>query len=349
MRASVDQDWDATLADRSRWCFEDRRLQLEATVIQISTGSTAAARRAVRLASYLDPVDTCLDPALLERLAPPPPHQRDDVRAVREVLRRVDALRHSGHPTQAGEVARDAVRRSETLQWPPLIANARFLEGRCDFEAGQYDRATSILTTAYFEALEAGSSEVAFRAARSLVNTTSRSGYYGQADVWSQHADFLASTIPDPAGLDAAEGHYLRAWVYLGLGDSNRAEDEARRSIELRSQALGAEHPITAAATRRLGRIYLAQGKAAHALPLFEDSLSVWRKTVPEEHPHVAGLTLLQAEALLQLGRVDEALPYAERAVASYEASMPAGSPSVIQSRKLLEEIRGKLRPPEVP
>src|SRR5690606_6960312 len=104
-RATITGEWSEALLDRSAWCLEDRRLQLEATVEQLSTLSQASARRAVRIASYLDPVATCLDPNLLERLPVPPLELRGEIRAIRATISASDQRRYEGRSAEALDLA----------------------------------------------------------------------------------------------------------------------------------------------------------------------------------------------------------------------------------------------------
>jgi len=329
VRGSIEHTWDETLLDRSAWCFEDRRLQFEATVQQIATATPKAARRAVRLASYLDPVETCLDPVLLRRLPTPPSEVRDEVRAIRALLTESDHLRHAGRYAWALEVARLAIERTEPLGWPPLLANARFIEGRCLRDAGRFSEAEQSLTRAYFEAQAAGAPEVAFRAARSLMMVLSSLQRYREAEVWAQHADVLALTLTDPKGLDEAEGHYLRMYVYLGLGDYRAAAEAGERALSMRSEALGADHPITAAAMRNLARVYLEQERFAEALELFERALEIWTNAVGSAHPYIGELSVLRGEALVALGRVDEGLSSMEEGLSSERQALRPGHPKL--------------------
>lgn len=324
------EDWSPELSDRAMWCFEDRRLQLEATVDQISRGDMKAARRAVRLASYLDPVESCLNEEFLERLPVPPMEIRDAIRDVRARLIDVDRLRHAGRYDEAMAEAREARARAEALDWPPLHASARLLEGRSLLEAGRSEEATAILTNTYFEAEEAGSLEVAFRAARALVFANSTLERFREAEVWARHADALAQKKSDPGRLDEAEGHYLLMDVRRGLGELESAAEHGERALALRTATLGAEHPITAAALRNLGVVYLDQGRDEEALAMFEQADAIWRAAVGRRHPHVGALALLNGRALVSQGRIDEATGQFEEGVDILEQTLAPEHPKMV-------------------
>ncbi len=326
---SVERDWDEALLDRAHWCFEDRRLQLEATVDQIATLQTASARRAVRIASYLDPVDPCLDPNLLRRLPVPPTAMRDDIRAIRSTLSESDRLRHAGRYAEALDVARGARRTATALGWSPLLALARLIEGRCLSDAGQSASAEVALTTAYFEAHGAGSVEVAFRAARSLMVALARLHRYREAELWSHHADVLATELEDPKGLDAAERHHVLEGVHRGLGDYEAAARHGEQAVAIRTAALGAEHPITAASSRSLGRVYLLQDRLREGLERLERASIIWEQAVGPEHPYVAELASLRGHALFRQGYADRGLGLLRQGLAISERVQRPGHPQI--------------------
>ncbi len=331
VHATIERDWDAERIDRASWCFEDRRLQLEATVEQLSTLDRASARRAVRIASYLDPVATCLDPVLVQRLPAPPLALRDEIRAIRATLSESDTLRHGGRFAEALAVATRARSSAEALGWSPLLSLARFTEGRCAIEVGNYEDAEGVLLRAYFAAQRDGSTEVAFRAARSLVIVLVALKRYHEAEVWSRHADLFAASLDDPGGLDAAEGHYLMSEVQAGLGDDEAATAEGEAAVAMRTATLGPDHPITAAALRHLGQRYLEAGRAREAMANFDHALAVWEEAVGHEHPQIAELTVLRGLALWELGRVDEALELLREGLALHTRVVGGDHPRILR------------------
>ncbi len=68
--------------------------------------------------------------------------------------------------------------------------------------------------------------------------------------------------------------------------------DEARplieRSLEMREQALGTEHPDVAQSLNRLATIYSGKGDDAKAEPLHQRALVIWEKALGPDHPDVS-------------------------------------------------------------
>ncbi|MEM7160723.1 MAG: serine/threonine-protein kinase [Myxococcota bacterium] len=319
VHASIEPDWSRDRRDRAQWCLDDRRLQLEVTVDQIATLRDKGARRAVRIASYLDPVSTCLEAASLRNLPVPPLDQRAEIRSIRMEISESDGLSYAGRYDEGLELGERAMARARALGWPPLLAQAQFIVGRRLVMTGRFRAAELMLTDAYFKAMDAGSIEVAFRSAHSLIQALTPLHRYREAELWARHATRLSASLSDPSGLDRAEKHYLLLHVYLGLGDYAEAARQGERSVELRTEALGAEHPITAAAVRNLGRVYLAQGRPREALALFVGAHDVWLDAVGPEHPYIGELDEQRGRALFELGHVEEALALQEQGLALYE------------------------------
>lgn len=340
LHTSVQRDWSEQRADRSAWCFEDRQLQLAATVDQLAQGDANTARRAVRLVSYLDPVETCLDANLLERLQAPPREIRDRIRSIRDQLVDVDRLRHSGKVSEALTLAQDTRTRAEALGWRPLQASTQMIEGRCLLEAGRFEEAEAVLTSAFFEASAVGSLEVAFRAARSLIRIHATLQRYREAEVWARHAEAIASDKVDLGGLDEAEGHYLLTDVYRGLGDYAAAAAEGELALTQRAAVLGDDHTITAAALRSVGRVYLHQRRPREALQMFDRADVIWRGVVGDVHPQVAGLVTLRGEALLSLGFPEEAGTILESSLRDHDETLASDHPTVARTLALLGKSR---------
>ena len=80
---------------------------------------------AVPLVSNLISVDSCRDEQSLELSGPPPSEDREEIQATRGQITRANNLRRIGHYDRGLDLAREATSRAETLNWPPLLAEAR--------------------------------------------------------------------------------------------------------------------------------------------------------------------------------------------------------------------------------
>jgi len=169
---------------------------------------------------------------------------------------------------------------------------------------------------------------------------------FAQAEVWARHAEAASATLDDPGGLDEAEGHHLMAGIHYGLGDLEAARTEGELAYAQRAATLGADHPITAAVVRELGRYDLAAGRPRAALERFDTAASIWLRAVGPEHPRVGKMLQLQAEATLALERVDDAAGLAQSGLAVLEGALAGDHPDIAFALDTLGKVdmaRGRL------
>lgn len=96
----------------------------------------------------------------------------------------------------------------------------------------------------------------------------------------------------------------------LSLGQAGRyaeAEPHCKRTLEIREQALGPEHPNVATSLNSLAELYREQGKYMEAELLHKRSLEIREKVLGPEHPDVAIICQNMAALYRQTGKEDEA------------------------------------------
>lgn len=128
--------------------------------------------------------------------------------------------------------------------------------------------------------------------------------------------------------------------VYLGArANYSEAEPLYRRSLEIREQQLGPEHPEVAASLNNLAELLRSQGKFVEAEPLYRRSLETWGQQLGQEHPAVAtGLNNLAA-LLVSQGKHVEAVPLYRRSLEIREKQLGPEHPDVAQSLNNLAEL----------
>lgn len=78
------------------------------------------------------------------------------------------------------------------------------------------------------------------------------------------------------------------ACSYGELGAHEQALPLHERALSIYEQALGEDHPATAACLNDLAILYSEQGRYAKAAPLFERALAIRQRTLADDHPDVA-------------------------------------------------------------
>jgi Tetratricopeptide repeat len=59
------------------------------------------------------------------------------------------------------------------------------------------------------------------------------------------------------------------------------------RSLSIREQQLGADHPAVATSLNALALLYQAQGRYSDAELLYLRTLAIWMNALGENHPHI--------------------------------------------------------------
>ncbi len=291
MSGHDDPDWDADRLDRSMWCLDDCKRELDALVTTLAGGDANSMLRAVQAAAGLTPVSLCLDVDFARRLPAPSASDRDGVAAVHDELFRADALYGTGAYDDALEVARAALARAQEMSWPPLVAASRMRVGNVLEETGAYAEAERSLEEAYFEAVHAGAIDLAVATAQSLAFTV---GYRLQRSNegmrWWKQADALDRDLPDPSGLRRGRSLASLAMLHRAGGEWTTAREVGLRALGLVEAALGPEHPELAGIVMGLGNSARNLGEHAQARQDYERALSICERALGPQHPDVAAL-----------------------------------------------------------
>ena len=116
-----------------------------------------------------------------------------------------------------------------------------------------------------------------------------------------------------------------RMGLFRKLGDEAAAEAAVDAALELIGRT-GLEGTVTAATTwLNAATMYKHFGRAARALPLYEQARAVYEAALPPDDPRLGGLYNNMALALADLGRYAEARALYEKALAIME-TQPNGA-----------------------
>jgi len=331
--ADVRAVWDVDMLDRSLWCLDERRMELDALIRELSQADATAVQRAVAAAAGLARIDGCRDAGFLVRLPSPPLEQRDEVRDIREQLARASALERTGEYTDAAVLAHEARERAEALPWPPLVAVARLREGGLQRQQGEFAAAERILVDAYLDAGRVGAWDVATQAASDLVFVVGHLlARHDDGLAWGRHAEVAAAHGTDPEGLYASGLLNHIAMVHLDKGDFPQARALQEQSVGMLEAALGPDHPDVANVLINLGNVHYATGEFARTQAIDERALAIYEQAFGPDHPDVATTLNNLANAVDELGETTRARELHQRALGIREAALGPDHPDVAQS-----------------
>jgi eukaryotic-like serine/threonine-protein kinase len=328
--AKVHATWDGEMHERGSWCLDERRMELEALVLELTRADAQVVHRAVSAAAGLLPVDPCRDTNLLRRLPPPPTEQRGAIRAARADLSRVDALGGSGKYDEGLDAARALVTSVESIAWPRLSAAAHASQAILLSRTGAYEEAERTGADAYYEAARVGAWDVAARVSTQLVYV---SGYlrarHAEGLAWGRHAEVALSHAGDVAQVGEARRLGNVANVRAAMGAYEEARALYERALAIQGEGLGPEHPDVALTLNNLANVHAAAGASGEARVLYERALAIRERVLGPEHPDVAKSLSNLAGVHLAAGEHAEAQALLEQSLFILESALGPEHPEV--------------------
>jgi tetratricopeptide (TPR) repeat protein/predicted Ser/Thr protein kinase len=332
--------WDAETLDRSLWCLEERRMELQSLVDELTLADAGVLHNAVTAAAGLASVTACREGKVLETLIPPPQADRGALRAVRADVVRALSLDRAGRHDKGLELAQGALVRAETLGWMPLQATARLQLGTLLQRSGAYPEAEAELERAYFDAAKGVAPDVAHDAMAWLAFVVGvSSARHVEGRRWARLADVALDDVPDGEQLRRAS-----LLVILALIDGETgAHDEAKRLLEqalaIREAALGPEHPQVAYSLDSLAAAHYGAGAYDEAKALHERAIAIWEATLGPRHPRVAYSLNSLAAVRYGAGAYDEAKGLYERALAIWQETLDPDHPDAARGLSNLAAV----------
>lgn len=338
LHTRVWRDWTEDTLDQSVWCLDERRMQLESLVAELTGASTV--EKAVLAAAGLAQVKPCLDINYLRTL-PPLPQDRSRVKAVRRTLSLAGARRAAGRYKEGLDGAREALAAAEELGWPPLTAAARSLYGDLLDMSGAASEAEVALERAYFEAITVGAQEVAADTAVSLVFTVgSKQARHNEGFMWSKHADAVLSVLGvEEDSLRRAGALNNLAAVHLSAGAYREAKATYERALAIREKILGPDHPLVATYLNNLASVYISLGAYEEARTRYERALTIREKSLGPDHPAFAGTLSNLAAVHVSMGKYAEGKDLHEKALLIKQKALGPEHPDVASSLHSLASV----------
>ncbi len=120
--------------------------------------------------------------------------------------------------------------------------------------------------------------------------------------------------------------------TYRGVGAYERAIGFLQRSLALRKQHLGTDHPDTLTTMNSLAQAYQYAGKLDLALPLFEETLKLKKAKLGPDHPETLMSMNNLAMAYQDAGKLDVALPLHDETLKLKKAKLGPDHPETLTS-----------------
>lgn len=185
--------------------------------------------------------------------------------------------------------------------------------------------------------------------ARALTNAARVRLQQGELDTMEsllQRAiDIQAQAPPGADPLDAARTLAVLGGYHHGRGDHAGATPHFERTLAIREQLLGAEHPLTVSAMDYLAKTLVELGRLAEAETLFRRVLDVSQRCLGAEHADTAFAMTALGEVLSRRGEHAAAEPLIRRALDIQRRTLPADHPDTgLSMWHLAESLRACMR-----
>lgn len=337
--ATIHGTWDKDAFDRASWCLDDRRMEMEAIVVELGRADKTVVQQAVTAAANLGMISPCMDQSLLQRQPPTPEGGRESSQDTRVRLAQAYSLELAGKFEEGLLAVADAQDLADELGWSPLVAAAQYREGMLRSKLGAHQQSEAALVDAYFVASRASAWDIAAAAAARLVLTV---GYhqarYPEGRIWARLAATAAAHAGEAGGLVEAQSLGALAAVEWSTGAFLASESTNRRAIEITKALLGPSHPDLAGLTDLSGMIRYSLGHYGESRALHEHAVVIGEEALGPYHPEIATSLIDLAVTCVALGLNDKARALAERALAIQEESFGPVHPNCAVSRKILAD-----------
>ena len=137
----------------------------------------------------------------------------------------------------------------------------------------------------------------------------------------------------------AASAHSLMGKVLFQMGTFEEGKRHFKRSLALKLELLGSEHPDVASAYNKLATVLSHQGDLKQAKEYHERALAIRQQTLGPQHPDVASSYNNLANVLSDQGDLKQAKEYHERALAIMQQTLGPQHPDVASSYNNLATV----------
>ena len=330
----IDGGQSEALLDLRTACLDDRLRRVDQVVAILEHADQGVVQRAVGAVADLPSLGPCADAAGLRSHLPPPDDEAAaaEVQELRGTLGHARALLSSGRDERSAKLVDEALTRAEALAYPPLLAEAKALQGELLSQAGNHEAAAKTLSEAYFTALRVHHDEVAAATAAKLTYVMGyRLAQPAEGNKWGEHALAMGLRVGEGQLAEATARHALGV-LANSAGDNDAASEHYERAFALRTALLPADHPDLARSLNALGNVHLRRAEYDRALERYREALDLRVQVFGPNHPAVAGILNNISLVRRRTGDYAGAVESLGRAVEIYEAALGTMHPHLAQA-----------------
>jgi eukaryotic-like serine/threonine-protein kinase len=322
-------------------CLDVRRSALDAFVAALPSASGEQLVRAA--GAQLPAAGECdLSGRSLTKPLPADAGARTRIARVESDLGKAEADLALGNYPKAARSATDVVAAARAVGYEPLLARALVLAGTAQGRRGGLEdialgaregargEAVARLEEALTVAERGGDDGARAMAARELVRVHRDADRLREAQTWAELASAVVARLGEPV-LERAALELNIGWLKLSADKQQEATAAFRRSLELRTKALGTRHPDTA-----VSLIASCEGRTTprETLVCQKQAVAMAEAALGPEHPQVALIySNMWTPAMMDDPRnVKEGCAFLEKARKILEASVERNNPNLVRT-----------------
>ncbi|HEY4182706.1 MAG TPA: tetratricopeptide repeat protein [Kofleriaceae bacterium] len=341
-RTRVTGDQSDSLLDLRTRCLDQRLATATALVDLLATAKTpSVVEGAVTAVAGLPSIAGCGDIAALTSVVPLPtePDRLHEAEALQNTLARGAALQLVGQYDEATALIKPVLVDAVKLDYAPVLATAKHLQGDLYYRAGDYTAAATALREAVAAAARGRDDRTATKALTLLAGIV---GYAqgkldegmqlaNDADAWSARAGRVDE--------DEAELADIQGLLHDAKGEPLVAKPFYEKALALREKLYGADHLIVALSLNNLAGVPYTLGKYEEARALHERAKAIREKTLGPVSADLA--VTLNAIAAIDEDeqKYDDAEKGFRRAIAIWEQVLGKEHPDVAAAHNNLGNL----------
>ncbi len=296
-------------------CLDRRLLELAALLRVLSTRADARLDRALEAVGRLAPVSECAEVRSLRSPLPVPPPSDGRFLAMKRDLADVRALLMSGVYAEGQTRAEALVAAAHDFGYWPHTAEALLYQGWLADVQFEVEAAEEALIEALLAAQAGRHERVAAQAYLRLARTIGLKQHdLPQANRLADQARSVIERLGEPPNL-VSDHQDLMGTLLTQEARYDEAHERLRRALELRTVALGEDHPLIANTLIRLGNADMARGELEAARDSFARALAISRRARGSWHPFTASGYARLGTASFELADYAQALANHRRAL----------------------------------
>lgn len=297
-------------------CLDRHVGQLRAVTQLLSSPDASLAPEALKMVDGLQGFEDCADVEALTSAQPLPsdPTVREEIRGVQTKLDAAGALKLAGRYQASKQKADEAVDRATPLAYPPLTAEALYVQGILLGYQAKYDAAGGTLRRAFDEADAGKVDTLRVQIASELVHIADLSSSFEGGLRWADTGRAVLRRLGRRPDLESGLLNNLGT-LYLDQARLEDAVQAYQRALEMLKAVPGSSPLERATYQSNLASAYAQSGRDKDALPLIQQVIALYQSNFGADYPKLANAYVTLSIIHSKEGATDPALLAADRAL----------------------------------